>query len=82
LPSSSPGTTASPPRVLPADLTNAIKQLEDQELDRLLSAVLAERKRRGRKVSASDGINASARPTGAIDANPRSDQCALPLKQV
>jgi len=34
--------------VLPNDLTNAIKQLEDKELDRLFSAVLAEQKRRGK----------------------------------
>jgi len=34
---------------LPADLSNAIKQLGDQELDRLLAAVLAEQKRRGKK---------------------------------
>jgi DNA invertase Pin-like site-specific DNA recombinase len=39
---------------LPADLANAIKHLDDQELDRLLAAVLAERKRRGRKLPASD----------------------------
>jgi hypothetical protein len=35
--------------VLPSDLPNAIKQLGDQELDRLLAAVLAEQKRRGKK---------------------------------
>jgi len=34
--------------MLPSDLANAIKQLEDNEFDRLLSAVLAEQKRRGR----------------------------------
>ncbi|MFY9838345.1 MAG: hypothetical protein WAK55_18125 [Xanthobacteraceae bacterium] len=34
--------------VLPNDLTNAIKQLEDKELDQLFSAVLAEQKRRGK----------------------------------
>jgi hypothetical protein len=39
---------------LPADLPNAIKHLGDQELDRLLAAVLAEQKRRGRKLPASD----------------------------
>jgi predicted DNA binding protein len=39
---------------LPADLPKAIKQLDDQELDRLLAAVLAEQKRRGRKPAASD----------------------------
>jgi hypothetical protein len=35
--------------VLPSDLPTAIKQLEDLELDQLLSAVLAEQKRRGKK---------------------------------
>jgi len=53
-PSMPPATTTSPPHVLPTDLTNAIKQLEDQELDRLLSAALAEQRRRGRKVFATD----------------------------
>ncbi len=41
---------ASPRRhVLPKDLPAAIRQLDDQELDRLQAAVLAEQKRRGRK---------------------------------
>ncbi|MGE5366845.1 MAG: hypothetical protein ACM3PO_06190, partial [Betaproteobacteria bacterium] len=40
--------------VLPADLSNAIKHLDDQEFDRLVSAVVAEQKRRGRKLSMSD----------------------------
>ena len=42
--------TAAPVRrhVLPNDLTNAIKHLEDKELDQLFSAVLAEQKRRGK----------------------------------
>jgi hypothetical protein len=45
---------ASPRRhVLPKDLPSAIRQLEDQELDRLLAAVLAEQKRRGRKPAVS-----------------------------
>jgi hypothetical protein len=39
--------------VLPKDLPAAIKQLDDQELDRLLAAVLAEQKRRGRKPAVS-----------------------------
>jgi hypothetical protein len=38
---------------LPADLPNAIEQLDDQEFDRLLAAVLAEQKRRDRKLAAS-----------------------------
>ena len=48
-------TPASSPRhVLPKDLPAAIKQLEDRELDQLLSVVLAEQKRRGRKLPVSD----------------------------
>jgi len=46
--------TVSPRRhVLPKDLPAAIKQLDDQELDRLQAAVLAEQKRRGRKPAVS-----------------------------
>jgi hypothetical protein len=40
--------------VLPADLPNAIKQLSDQELDHLVTAALAEQKRRGKKLPVSD----------------------------
>jgi DNA invertase Pin-like site-specific DNA recombinase len=46
--------TASSRHILPADLPNAIEQLDDQEFDRLLAAVLAEQKRRDRKLAASD----------------------------
>jgi len=42
-------------RILPADLPNAIKQLGNQELDRLLAAELAEQKRRGRMIPVSGG---------------------------
>jgi len=58
LPQSSAATTLPIPRhVLPNDLPSAIKQLKDQELDLLLSAVLAEKSRRGEKRSASsDGL--------------------------
>jgi predicted DNA-binding protein (UPF0251 family) len=35
--------------LLPKDLPSGIKQLTDQEFDRLLAAVLAEQKRRGRE---------------------------------
>jgi hypothetical protein len=38
----------------PNDLPNAIKQLKDQELELLLSAVLAEKKRRGKRYSDSN----------------------------
>jgi len=39
--------------LVPKDLSNAIKPLDDQELDRLQAAVLAEQKRRGRKPAVS-----------------------------
>jgi hypothetical protein len=38
--------------VLPADLPNAVRHLDDQELDQLTSAVIAEQKRRGKKLPA------------------------------
>jgi hypothetical protein len=38
--------------VLPTNLSNAVRHLSDQELDQLLSAVVAEQKRRGKKLSA------------------------------
>jgi hypothetical protein len=44
----------SPPHALPADLSNAIKHLDDQEFDRLASALVAEQKRRGKKLPISD----------------------------
>jgi hypothetical protein len=44
------------PAVLPGDLPGAIKRLDDQELDRLVSAVLAEQQRRGRKPPMSDEV--------------------------
>ena len=44
-------TVPSLPYVLPKDLPKALRQLQNQDLDRLLSAVLAEQKRRGRKFS-------------------------------
>jgi hypothetical protein len=39
--------------VLPKDLPAAIKQLDDQELDRLLAAAVAEQRRRGGKPAVS-----------------------------
>jgi hypothetical protein len=49
-----PATHSAPRHVLPADLPNAIKHLDDQQFDRLVSAVVAEQRRRGRKLSMSD----------------------------
>ena len=58
LPANADGAaTASRRRhVLPKDLPTAIKQLDDQELDRLLVEVLAEQQWRGRKPPASDEV--------------------------
>jgi hypothetical protein len=53
-PAGSSRITPSSRHILPADLTNAVKQLDDQELDRLLAAVIAEQNRRGKKFLASD----------------------------
>src|SRR5262249_36940063 len=67
LPRSSPPTTntagkASSMRyVLPRDLPSAMKQLEDQELDQLLAAVLAEQRQRGRKSPLSDESSSKRR---------------------
>jgi hypothetical protein len=50
-PSLSISKPASQPRhILPRDLPSAIRHLGDQELDRLIAAVLAEQKRRGGKL--------------------------------
>jgi hypothetical protein len=38
---------------LPANLTHAMKHLPDNELDRLLSAVVSEQNRRGKKLAVS-----------------------------
>jgi len=55
---SAPAIIHVPPRanhsrhVLPADLPNAVRHLDDQELDQLLSVVIAEQRRRGKKLAA------------------------------
>ena len=46
--------TSSPRHILPSDLTNAIRRLEDGDLDRLLSAILAEQRRRGKNIPSSN----------------------------
>src|SRR5215469_10374091 len=53
-PASPSRITPSSRHVLPADLPKAMSQLDDQELDRLLAAVIAEQKRRGRRPPATD----------------------------
>jgi hypothetical protein len=54
LPASAATAVPIPRHVLPNDLPNAIKHLKDQELDLLHSAVLAEKKRRGKTHSDSN----------------------------
>lgn len=50
-----PAVPASTSRyALPKNLPHALKQLADTELDRLLSAVISEQNRRGKKVAVSD----------------------------
>jgi hypothetical protein len=52
---SNPVSSAHEPRhVLPKDLPNAVKYLNDAELDRLLVVTLAEAKRRGKQSSPTD----------------------------
>jgi predicted DNA-binding protein (UPF0251 family) len=50
--SPNPTPNAVPRHVLPNDLPAAIKQLSDQELEQLLTAVTAEQQRRGKKPAA------------------------------
>jgi hypothetical protein len=45
-----PASAISSRHVLPADLPKAVRYLGDHELDQLLSAVIAEQKRRGNKL--------------------------------
>ena len=55
-PHSNSATAAASRHVLPSDLPTAIKHLEDQELDQLFAAVVAERLQRGMKSSVPDKI--------------------------
>lgn len=70
-PSSPVITRTSSRHILPADLPNAIKQLDDQELDQLLSAALGEHKRRAKKPPISDEGSGKQ----------RVDTVAVPLTQ-
>jgi len=53
---SNSATAAASRHVLPNDLPTAIKHLEDQELDQLFAAVVAERLQRGMKSPVPDKI--------------------------
>jgi hypothetical protein len=63
----SPAATPTPTgrHILPNNLPAAIKQLEDVELDRLLSAIRAELDRRGRRTPAVD--NGAPKPQHHVD---------------
>jgi len=60
-------THPSPKPILPKNLSKAIGYLEDQELDRLLEAVIDEVKRRGRLLP---GLGASSAKSGAGSSEP------------
>jgi DNA invertase Pin-like site-specific DNA recombinase len=67
-----PAATASPSYALPTNLPSALRHLDDEQLDRLLAAVLAERQARGsKKLSVSD------EPRG----KKRTKEVAQPLAQ-
>ena len=55
-----------PRHVLPKDLPNAVKHLNDEELDRLLAATLAEAKRRGRDATPTDKRHPSRNTEAAV----------------
>ena len=69
-----PAAASSPQYLLPKDLSNGIKQLTDQEFDRLLAAVLTEQKRRGKKLPVSR--KASRKPP-VQESGPRSTLAKL-----
>jgi hypothetical protein len=67
-----PAAAASSPYALPTNLPSALRHLNDEQLDRLLAAVLAERQGRGRKrLSVSDEPRRKR----------RTKEAALPLAQ-
>ena len=49
-PTDEAAVVSTPRHVLPKDLPNAIKHLSDEELDRLITAALAEMRQRGRRL--------------------------------
>src|SRR5689334_9637242 len=76
---SSPSATSpssTPSYALPKNLPDAIRYLDDDQLDRLLAAVLAEQRRRGKNIPLSDNslrkpllkVDAPALPQGKLNA--------------
>lgn len=64
-PENAPASTSqqnSPPSyALPNNLSSALRYLDDDQLDRLLAAVLAEQERRGKKPSSSSALSIKRR---------------------
>ena len=58
--------TLSPRHILPSDLPAAIKHLNDQELEQLLTAVIAERQRRGKKPPAPEKAPSKRLEAGGV----------------
>src|SRR5262249_10308175 len=54
--------------VLPADLPNAVRHLDDHELNQLLSVVIAEQKRRGKKPCRIEVVTATPLTQGKLNA--------------
>jgi hypothetical protein len=71
LPANAEATALPKRHILPKDLPGAIKQLDDQELDRLFAAVVNEQKRRDRKPSATTQTSDKPRvETAAVHLTP------------
>jgi len=79
--------TSSPRYVLPTDLSNALQQLDDLELDRLVAASRHELQRRGRPVTSTPEIRpaphvnsgeGASRPSIAKDKLPERQQLPEP----
>ena len=54
LPTDEPAAAASPSYALPTNLSSALSHLDDNQLDRLLAAVISELKQRGKKLPVSN----------------------------
>jgi hypothetical protein len=71
------GASSSPRHVLPKDLANAIRQLGDEDFDRLLGAVVAEKKRRGGNPRASDKPRQNQLTEGVVTSLPTGQLNAI-----
>ena len=56
-----PAAVSSPSYALPTNLPSALRHLDNDQLDRLLAAVIAELKQRGKNLSVSDEISRKQR---------------------